>query len=129
MAVSHLGLGLYFHFSNCSSNTKPDPLSEESRNQTHFNADEEEDEVVLGPSCQISWLPLPLILGFTVAFNLGLGSLNLLLGVVATGRPEIPDARLVGSVGGQQTDNVGLQAPTGRGERADGGGKDGTGVP
>ena len=76
MAVSHLGLGLYFHFSNCSSNTKPDPLSEEGRNQTHFNADEEEDEVVLGPSCQISWLPLPLILGFTVAFNLGLGSLT-----------------------------------------------------
>ena len=25
---------------------------------------------------QVSWLPLPLILGFTVAFNLGLGSLT-----------------------------------------------------
>ena len=77
MAVSHLGLGLYFHYSNCSSNTKVPP-SEEGRNQTHFSADDEQDEGVLGgpAGCQISWLPLPLILGFTVAFNLGLGSLT-----------------------------------------------------
>ena len=75
MAVSHLGLGLYFHYSvKCSSNTKPLSEEEETRNQTRFNTDE---EAVLGPSClQISWLPLPLILGFTVAFNLGLGSLT-----------------------------------------------------
>ena len=64
MAVSHLGLGLYFHFySNCGSNTKPDPLSEGGRNQTHFNTNEEEEEALLGAGCHIFWLPLPLILG------------------------------------------------------------------
>ena len=75
MAVSHLGLGLYFHYSHCSSTTKGPSISEEARNQTQLFADEEQ-EAVLSPSCGISWLPLPLILGFTVSFNLGLGSLT-----------------------------------------------------
>jgi len=73
MAVSHLGLGLYFHLANCTSTTKD--LVEAVTNQTVFV--NEDQDAVLGPkSCQISWLPLPLIMGFTISFNLGLGSLT-----------------------------------------------------
>ena len=73
MAVSHLGLGLYFHLANCTSTTK-DQI-EAVTNQTVFV--NEDQDAVLGPtSCQISWLPLPLIMGFTISFNLGLGSLT-----------------------------------------------------
>ena len=50
MAVSHLGLGLYFH-------QLPD-------------TEEEMEESGL------TWLPLPLVLAFTVSYNLGLGSLT-----------------------------------------------------
>ena len=50
MAVSHLGLGLYFH-------QLPDI--------------EEEME-----KSGLTWLPLPLVLAFTVSYNLGLGSLT-----------------------------------------------------
>ena len=50
MAVSHLGLGLYFH-------QLPD-------------TEEEMEE------SSLTWLPLPLVLAFTVSYNLGLGSLT-----------------------------------------------------
>ena len=50
MAVSHLGLGLYFH----QLPDTEEEMEESSR----------------------TWLPLPLVLAFTVSYNLGLGSLT-----------------------------------------------------
>merc|ERR1719219_2232587 len=43
MAVSHLGLGFYFHYSDCSSTTEGPSISEEARNQTQLFAEEEQE--------------------------------------------------------------------------------------
>merc|ERR1719192_555196 len=68
MAVSHLGLGLYFH--HLAGMKKEAETVMERGNVT---ANWSKEDVSLGV---VGWLPLPLVLSFTVAYNLGLGSLT-----------------------------------------------------
>ena len=70
MAVSQIALGSYF-----SSLANYQNLADSQNNKTErrSNLTSQEDSNIL---TQLSWLPLPLLMIFTIAFNLGLGSLT-----------------------------------------------------
>ena len=79
MAVSQIALGSYFSL-------LAQYLADDAENQTLSVGEEEEDNARNKTEedhhhsslllTQISWLPLPLLMIFTIAFNLGLGSLT-----------------------------------------------------
>ena len=74
MAVSQIALGSYFfwleqHLADSKENKTVGLEGEDSR----CNGTQYEDTILL---TQVSWLPLPLLMIFTIAFNLGLGSLT-----------------------------------------------------
>ena len=77
MAVSQIALGIYFYIlaQRTSVNIVYDNDSEKS-NFTVNNVTHVEDEEEADPEEKNSWIPLPLIMIFTAAFNLGLGSLT-----------------------------------------------------
>ena len=77
MAVSQIALGIYFYIlaQRTSVNIVYDKDSEKS-NFTVNNVTHVEDEEEADPEEKNSWIPLPLIMIFTAAFNLGLGSLT-----------------------------------------------------
>ena len=79
MAVSQIALGSYFSL-------LPQYLADDKDNKTLSVVKEEKEENARNKTeedhhsslmlTQISWLPLPLLMIFTIAFNLGLGSLT-----------------------------------------------------
>merc|ERR1719431_567536 len=77
MAVSQIALGIYFYIlaQRTSVNLVYDKDSEKS-NFTVTNVTHVEDEEEADHEEKNSWIPLPLIMIFTAAFNLGLGSLT-----------------------------------------------------
>ena len=77
MAVSQIALGSYFSLlaGYLADDKENRTLSVEEENNTRNKTDYDEHQ----PSAlltQISWLPLPLLMVFTIVFNLGLGSLT-----------------------------------------------------
>ena len=93
MAVSQIALGAYFSSlaqylsrssdSLCGHNDDNDALNSDNDTQSDFdnNNTQHKTEFTASASMQrdiqrYSWLPLPLLMCFTVAFNLGLGSLT-----------------------------------------------------
>ena len=85
MAVSQIALGAYFYSlaQYISINTDNNCADDRGSNDTQSEIDNnhtKESDFPASSSFQelrsISWLPLPLLMVFTIAFNLGLGSLT-----------------------------------------------------
>ena len=74
MAVSQIALGSYFsllaHYLAADKENKTLRVEEEDNGRN--NTEDDQPSLLT----QISWLPLPLLMIFTIAFNLGLGSLT-----------------------------------------------------
>ena len=92
MAVSQIALGAYFsslaqYLSQssdnlCRNNDDNDALNSDNDTQSDFDNNNTQQETELTASSLLrdihsyAWLPLPLLMVFTIAFNLGLGSLT-----------------------------------------------------
>jgi len=83
MAVAQCSLGFYFQALDAKQGLQPSLcLTSISSNLTSLsssmNLSSSSSSLIQARAdlAKVSWLPLPLILGFTVAFNLGLGSLT-----------------------------------------------------
>ena len=78
MAVSQIALGSYFsllagYLADDKENRTLSVEEEGENNPRNKTEDQHQPSLLL---TQISWLPLPLLMIFTIAFNLGLGSLT-----------------------------------------------------
>jgi len=80
MAVSQIALGAYFYFlaQQISENSEfckyVDIINTNQSDHTNLTASEHEPPML--ELIDISWIPLPLLMLFTTAFNLGLGGLT-----------------------------------------------------
>ena len=75
MAVSQIALGSYFSLlaQYLADDKENKTLSFEEEDNGRNKTEDDQPSLLL---TQISWLPLPLLMIFTIAFNLGLGSLT-----------------------------------------------------
>ena len=71
MAVSQIALGAYFYTLAQSTSLDSESIHTTVNNVTDISDHENDDHHE-----NISWIPLPLIMIFTTAFNLGIGSLT-----------------------------------------------------
>ena len=83
MAIAQCSLGFYFQALDAKQGLQPSlcltsiVLNPQNQTGSPMNVSSSTQLIqARADLAKVSWLPLPLILGFTVAFNLGLGSLT-----------------------------------------------------
>ena len=83
MAIAQCSLGFYFQALDAKQGLQPSlcltsiVLNPQNLTGSPMNVSSSTQLIqARADLAKVSWLPLPLILGFTVAFNLGLGSLT-----------------------------------------------------